>query len=188
MKKFLLAPALAALAMFLFGAAYWMSPLPYKALTPVGDNAAAAHALAQLFPSTGTYLIPGPEIADQKLLTELYERGPSVQVQFVKEGHPVMQPGVFLRGYLHYFVVALLLAILLENVRAAFAGYGSIVKITTLVGLAGAILICFSDPIWWHHPWGWHVAMALYAALEFLVAGLVLGRFFRPVPAVEPGV
>lgn len=30
--------------------------------------------------------------------------------------------------------------------------------------------------------------MAIYAALEFLLAGLVLGRFFRPVAAVEPGV
>lgn len=59
---------------------------------------------------------------------------------------------MFVRGYLHYFVVALLLAILLENLRASFAGYGSIVKITTLVGLAGTFLIGFSDPIWWPHP------------------------------------
>lgn len=181
MKKFVLAPALAALALFVFGALYWMSPFPYKTLTPVGDNAAAAAALAKIFPTTGTYLIPGPDVADEKLLTQLFEQGPLVEVQFIKEGHPMMEAGVFLRGFLHYFVVALLLAILLENIGPALRGYGSVVKLTTLIGLTGAVFICFSDPIWWHHPWGWKIVMAVYVVLASLIAGLVLGRFFKPI-------
>lgn len=66
MKKFVLAPALAALAMFVVSAIYWMSPFPYQTLTPVGDNAAAA-ALGKIFPATGTYLVPEPE-TDEKLV------------------------------------------------------------------------------------------------------------------------
>ena len=50
-RKFLIAPALSALAMFIFGALFWTSPLPYRTLTPVGDNAAAAAALQAAVPS-----------------------------------------------------------------------------------------------------------------------------------------
>lgn len=179
MKKFVLAPAVAALAMFLFGAAYWISPFPYKVLTPVGDNAAAAETLARIFPATGTYLIPGPEIQDQQLLADLYQRGPSAQVQFIKEGHAPMEPAVFVKGFLHYFVVALLLALLIsrtgDSVRTCYA---CIIKLSALVGVIGAVLIHFSDPIWWHHPWAWHLVCAAYVVLEMTLAGAVLGRFF----------
>lgn len=188
MKKFVVAPALAALAMFVLGAAFWMSPFPYRALTPVADNSAAGLALAQLFPTTGTYLIPGPEIKDQALLTELYRRGPSAEVQFIKEGHNPMEAGVFVRGYVHYFFVALLLAVLLDRVRIVRTGYGARVRFVTLVGVIAAVFVCFSDAIWWHHPWGWHLMSALYTMLAFLAAGLVLARFFRNNDAVPVSV
>lgn len=179
MKKFVLAPALAGLAMFVLGALYWMSPLPYNALTPVGDNSAAALALAQVFPTTGTYLIPGPDIKDPAVLTELYQRGPSAEVHFIKEGHAPMEAAVFIKGYLHYFVVALLLAWMIHGLTATHPlRYGAIVKLTALVGITGAVLICLTDPIWWHHPWGWPLAKAVYFVLSAVTAGLVLGRFF----------
>ncbi len=183
MKKFLLAPALAALAMFVFGALFWTSPLPYRALSTVTDNAAASDVLGRLFPATGTYLIPGPEMKDQAQLTALLERGPSAEVRFIREGHPVMEPRVFLLGYLHYFAVALILGFLMEKAGPSFKGYSGRVQFSAGVGLAGAVLICLSNPIWWHHPWGWELMTALYAVLVFTVGGLVLARFFTPRPA-----
>lgn len=185
MKKFLLAPLLAAVAMFVFGAIYWISPFPYQALQPVADSAATADALAKLFPATGTYLIPDPGVKDEKLLTELSLRGPSAQVQFIKEGHPPIDPGVFLKGFLHYFVVAFLLAFFLSKLPTSQGiGYTCIVQICAFIGAIGAIFICFNDPIWWHHPWGWKAMEALYVVLNSAIAGLVLGRFFRvPAPA-----
>jgi hypothetical protein len=185
MKRFLLAPALSApalsaLAMFVLGAAFWMSPFPYRALTPVADNVNAAALLGQIFPRTGVYMVPGPEIKDQKLLEELWQRGPSAKVDFIREGHPVMEPAVFLRGYLHYFVVSFLLATLLSGVVSSLPTYGGRVRFCALVGLAGAVLITLSDPIWWHHPWAWNLVNCLYAFLAFLAGGLVLARFIRP--------
>lgn len=188
MKKFLLAPVLSALAMFIFGALYWMSPLPYGVLTPVGDNAAAAAALGKIFPSTGTYLVPGPEMKDQELLAKLWAQGPSAEVNFIREGHAMMEPAVFVCGYIHYFVVSLLLAALLNRVKAALPTYGSRVRFCTWVGLVGAVLLCLSDPIWWHHPWGWKLMGALYAVLAFAVAGLVLAKFIKAEPGVEAPV
>jgi hypothetical protein len=186
MKKFVLGPALAALAMFLFGAIYWMSPFPYKTLRSVANDSAAGLALAQLFPETGTYLVPGPNL-NQKQMGELYKRGPSVEVQFVKEGHDAMEPAVFLKGYVHYFVVSLLLAALLAKAAASLRGYCSRVSFCALVGVAGSALIDYSDPIWWHHPWAWHIACSIYAVLAFTVSGLVLAAFVKPaIIAIPP--
>ena len=185
MKKFLLGPVLAALAMFLFGAAYWMSPFPYKALKTVADNSAAALALGQIFPETGTYLIPGVN-TDEKQVAELFKRGPLAQVQFVKEGHEMMEPAVFLKGYVHYFVVSLLLAALLAKAAASLRGYCSRVSFCALVGVVGSALIEYSDPIWWHHPWAWHIACSIYAVLAFTVSGLVLAAFVKPAVAAIP--
>jgi hypothetical protein len=185
MKKYLVGPALAALAMFVFGAVYWMSPFPYKVLGRVADDSGAAQTLAGIFPETGTYLLPGAYL-DEKTMTELYKSGPSVLVQFVKEGHPVMEPVVFVKGYLHNFVVCLLLAVLLVRAEASFRGYWCRVIFSAMVGLVGAVLLCLGDPIWWHHPWGWHLFGGLYAVLAFAVAGLVLGKFLTPRPAAAP--
>jgi hypothetical protein len=160
-----------------------MSPFPYKALTPVADNVAAVAALGQIFPTTGTYLVPGPELKDEKLLEELFQRGPIAEVHFVREGHPMMEPAVFLKGYLHYFVVSLLLAFLIEKAGPAFKGYACRVQFSAAVGLAGAVLITLSDPIWWHHPWGWSLMRGLYAVLTFTAGGLVLAKFFTPKTA-----
>ena len=176
MKKHLVAPALAALAMFIFGAIFWMSPFPYKALTPAGNDSADGLTLAQIFPSTGTYMIPGPT-ADEKLAEVLHKRGPTALVQFIKEGHQPMEPAVFIKGYVHYFAVALLLMVMLSYATPLFHSFLCRVRFSAFVGVLGALLITFSDPIWWHHPWGWHLVMAVYAVLEFAVAGLVLAKF-----------
>ncbi len=183
MKKYVIAPALAALAMFVFGAIFWMSPLPYTAITSAHNDQTAGAALAAVFPSTGTYIIPSPHLKDTATIEALYKTGPSAVVQFVKEGHDMMEPAVFAKGYLHYFVVALLLNVLLHRITAAFRCYWCTVRFSAFVGLLGGILLCGSDPIWWHHAWGWHLMGLLYAVLAFAVAGLVLGKF---IPRAEP--
>ena len=187
MKKYVLAPALAALAMFVFGAIFWMSPLPYKALGRVTDDTAAADALAKIFPETGTYLIPGAYV-DPKVMTALYERGPSAMIYFIKEGHPAMNPAVLIKGYLHYFVVALLLMMLLEKSAKAFTSYSCRVKSCTMVGVIAAVFLALGDTIWWYHPLGWHLMSALYYVLAFVLAGLVLAKFSQLAPADPAGM
>jgi hypothetical protein len=180
MKKYLVGPALTALAMFVFGAIFWMSPLPYTVLTPADNDRAALAVLGSVFPTTGTYVLPGPNL-DTATATALYEAGPSAIVQFVREGHPMMEPTVLLKGYLHTFVVAFLLTILLNRLSTSLKCYWCTVRLCTFIGLIGGVLLCCSDPIWWHHAWGWHLMGLLYCVLVFAVAGLVLGKFVKPL-------
>jgi hypothetical protein len=183
MKKYVLAPALAALAMFVFGAVYWMSPFPYTTTSSTTNPAGTGAALAQIFPATGVYLVPSPAITDEKVLSELYRQGPSAVVYYMKEGHEMMEPAVFVKGYVHYFAVALLLMIMLNSAAPLFRSLFDRVKFAAAIGGLGALQICFSDPIWWHHPWGWHLVDALYVILEFALAGLVLAKFTVHKPA-----
>lgn len=176
MKNNLLAPALAAVAMFIFGSIFWMNPLPYKVISPNADDRAAATALDAIFPETGLYLVPSPHI-DPKLAEELFNKGPSAMVHFVKEGGPMMDPMVFLKGYLHYFAVAFLLGIILRKSTASFEGYSCAVKFSTFLGFTGAALTTLGQSIWWHHLWSWTLINLLYATLTFTVAGLVLAKF-----------
>ena len=176
MKNNLLAPALAAVAMFIFGSIFWMSLFPYKVISPNTDDRSAAAALDAIFPETGLYLVPGPHLDPQEA-EELFNQGPSAMVHFVKEGGPMMDPMVFLKGYLHYFVIAFLLGIILRKSVASFQGYSCAVKFSTFIGFTGAALTTLGQPIWWHHLWSWAFINLLYATLSFTVAGLVLAKF-----------
>lgn len=182
MKRYVLAPTLAALAMFVFGAIFWMSPFPYQVLGRVADDSAAALELAKIFPTTGHYLIPGAYL-DEKIAGELMQRGPIAQVVFVKEGQAAMAPSTLVKGYLHYFVTALLLAFFLGRSSAAIRTYGCVVASVTTIGVIAAVFIDFTDTIWWHHPWSWQFVCALYNVLAFFVGSLVLAIFFKPAPA-----
>lgn len=177
MKKFLLAPALAALAMFILGFLYWGLPVSpaYNTVSRVADDDAAAQALAQIFPSTGVYLVPGVHL-DPAQLTPLIERGPSAQVSFVKEGHNPTDPTGFIKGYLQYFAIALGLMIMLVRATPSFKCFSCRIRFATAVGLIGA-LFELTDAIWGRHPLGYHLAVGLYIVLECMLAGIVLARF-----------
>ena len=176
MKNNLLAPALAAVAMFIFGSIFWMSPFPYKVISGTADDRASAAALDAIFPETGLYLVPSPLI-EPDLANELFSQGPSAMIHFMKEGQPMMDPAMFVKGYFHYFVVAFLLGIILRKTAGSLKGYCGAVKFSTLIGLTGGVLTTLSEPIWWRHLWSWGFINLLYATLSFMVAGLVLAKF-----------
>lgn len=176
MKNNLLAPALAAVAMFIFGSIFWMNPLPYKVISGTADDRAATAALDSIFPETGLYLVPGPQ-TEPDLANELFSEGPSAMVHFMKEGQPMMDPAMFLQGYLHYFVVAFLLGLILRQTAGFLTGYCSAVKLSALIGLTGGVLTTLGEPIWWRHLWSWGLINLLYVTLSFMVAGLVLAKF-----------
>lgn len=183
MKKFILAPALAALAAFFLGFIYWGLPphLAYKALGSVPDVSATALAVGKLFPATGTYLLPSPLDGEAKM-NELAARGPSVEVHLVKEPltNADMAKSMAL-GFLHMFVVSLLLMMILGGLAKSFVCWTCRVKFCAAIGLL--VATCdFGHVIWWHHSLGWTLAQAIYDFLTYVTIGLVLAKFVTPKP------
>ena len=190
MKKHVLAPALAALAVFFFGFVYWGLPphLAYKGLGSVDDVSATALALGKMFPATGTYMLPSPLDGDDKM-NELAARGPSVEVHILKEPFTNADMGKCLAlGFLHMFVVSLLLSLILCGLEKAFERWTCRVKFCASIGL----LVATCDlgyVIWWHHALGWTVAQSVYDFLVYVIIGLVLAKFVTPkTPAPAPVV
>jgi hypothetical protein len=182
MKKFLFAPALAALVMFVFGALVWASPLPYRVLNRVPDDAAAMDALARAFPTTGTYLVPGMYL-DSAKHAELVQKGPIAEVHFVAHGMSPLEPRTLVLGYIHEFAVCLVLVLMLDFVMPAFRGFRCIVRLCAMLGLLLA-LYDYTAAIWWNHSIAWQTVQALYDFIAFVLVGLVLGKMLAPKQVV----
>lgn len=188
MKKFVLAPVFAALAMFVWGFLYWGAPhhLPYKSLGTVADDSATAEAIGKLFPSSGAYLIPNPQAGDEKMAA-LMKRGPSVEVHIRKESMAMMDPSLLLAGYVHMLVIAVMLTGLLCGLEKAFERWTCRVKFCAAIGLL--VGVCdLGAAIWWHHAWGWTIALSVYDLVMYTIAGLVLARFVTPKASTAPAV
>ncbi len=181
MKKFILAPLLAALAMFVWGFIYWGAPhlVPYRALSTVSDPDATALAVGKLFPSSGSYLLPSPMLGEEKM-TALAKRGPSVELHLTKESFGSAEMGkVMAGGFVHVFVLAVLLSVLLCGLAKAFERWTCRVKFCAFLGFLVA-LCDLGQALWWHHAWGWTIAAAFYDLVLFSIAGLVLAKFVTP--------
>ena len=184
MKKHVIGPALAALATFILGFLYWGAPhhLPYKALGTIADDSATALALDKMFPASGAYLIPSPKLGEEKA-GPLMERGPSVEVHLTKEPITGADMGKCMAlGFLHMFVICVLLSFILCGLAKSFERWTCRVKFCAAIGL----LVATGDlgyAIWWHHSLAWTLMQSLYDFMMYVVIGLVLAKFVTPKAA-----
>lgn len=186
MKKFVVGPVLAALAMFMFGFLFWGIPhaLPYNSLGSVPDESATLLSLGKLFPASGAYLLPDPRGAQDKV-TELMKRGPLAEVHIRKEGMDPLSPGDMAGGYLQMLAIAIVLAVLLNRMTRAFDCWACRVKFCAMIG----VLVAIGDlgaTVWWHHQLSWTLWQALFDFVSYLIAGLVLACFVKPTPSPIP--
>lgn len=183
MKKFVVAPVLSALAMFVWGFIYWGTPhhVPYKALATVPDAGATAEAIGKLLPTSGAYLLPSPLLGDDKM-NELALRGPSVEVHIIKEAFGAAEMGKTMAlGYAHVLMISVLLTVLLCGLEKAFERWTCRVKFCAFIGLL--VAVCdLGSVIWWHHSLSWTLAQAFYDFMIYTIAGLVLAKFVTPKP------
>ncbi len=108
MKKFIVAPLLAAVAMFVWGFIYGGAPhlVPYRTRSTGSDLNATALAVEKLFPAAGTELPPSPLLGEEKM-SALAKRGPSGEVHLTKESLGSGEMGkVMSGGFVYVFVIA----------------------------------------------------------------------------------
>lgn len=182
MSRYLLGTFLAALAMFIWGAVFWISPFPYRCFATANPDAAAGAALLKYFPESGTYLIPGLQ-HDEATLKALREKGPLATVHIRTTGAPAMEAKTFVLGLVHYWVSTLLAAFLaVRAVPAVSVSFGKRLWFFVLIGVLVAVFTDLAVPIWWLQPWPYHLVNAVYHASAWLVGGLVLASAIKPRP------
>jgi hypothetical protein len=170
MKRFVLAPLAAALAMFVWGFLYYgISGLPYRTLQP-----AAGLAHLGSLPADGTYLLPDPALGEAEAAAAM-AKGPIATVHYRAVPRPMGQTMAL--GYLHGFVCCLVLSLLLWRTRAAIDSFRCRVMFSLMVGVLATVFANLGAVVWWQHDWPWALATMAYDAVAFLIAGLVLAPF-----------
>jgi hypothetical protein len=179
MQKLISGSFLAAVAMFIFGAVYWTSPISNVGIHEVTDDLVAQALLGQTFPETGVYWVPGMSLYSEnpELFETLHVAGPVAMVNIVHSPGPSMAPSTFIYGFLHNLVACLLIGLLLFRAAPALATYGARVGFVFLAGIATAFFVEMASVIWWRMPLINQLVSALYDILAWLLAGLVLARY-----------
>lgn len=173
MKNFVLAPAVAALAMFFWGFLYYgISGVPYRTLQ---DSTSLAPAVASLAAS-GTYLVPDPRLNEGEPAP-----GPFTMVNHTAQ--PRSMGATMALGYFHGFACCALLSLLLWRVGAALDGFVCKFVFCTLTGLLVALFSQGCNVVWWHGSVSWALATAFYYVGCFVLAGAILAKLVRPKAA-----
>ncbi|HYL04999.1 MAG TPA: hypothetical protein VE075_03110 [Thermoanaerobaculia bacterium] len=181
MKRLILGIVLATLAMFVWGMLYWgANPLPYTTWKQATDDVAAGKALLAYFPENGTYYVPSMT-HDKATLSRLMEQGPVAFVHMLRrEGRPLMDPSIMIKGLVLYLAVSWVLAALLRAAAPALPSYGGRVKLAVLAALLAVLMIDVGDAVWWYVSIAWKLQLAIYDFTALVIGGLVLARFTGP--------
>lgn len=176
MKKLLLGSFLAALAVFFFGAAFWMSPPAMKIFGSPDPHDPFAKCLMEHLPASGAYIYPGPGgTAEERDASA--RKGPQALIHFQREGMPLLDPTQLFRGFLVIWVTMSLLALLLQLAAPALPTYGSRVLLMMVTGLVVASNSDLGATVWWLHSAPFAATNALFNLISFTIAGLILAKF-----------
>ena len=176
MVRLILGSALAAVAMLIVGFLIHATPLSRLGTGSLG-NVSATLLQAQLrenLPSTGTYVVPDPDTAEQ---TALYGAGPIATIHFNADGHAAGDPGMFLSGLILNFLVALLIGAGLSTIDFRSRDIASLARLVVPFAFAAAMFIHIGRPIYMHHDWSNAIFSMIADGLALAVGGLVVAWF-----------
>lgn len=180
MVRCVLGCLVATVAVFVFGALYWMfNPMAEAAMSQADDDRAVQACLRDTLGGSGIYMIPGMG-EGQQAFEERHEEGPIAVLNYVSEGRPAMPPTTLLVDMARVLVMVVLAALLLLWAWPALESYGARVGFVVLAGAAGSVFTRGADAIWWMLPWKYAGVMIVYEVLAWLVAGLVLAALLKP--------
>lgn len=182
MIKSMLGAVLAAIAMFVWGFAYWGSGLvdPFTHMTPEAE-AAIGEALKANLTTDGVHFVPDSKVGTEEEWMQRMAAGPVAMINFKSGGAQPMETTMAL-GFAHMLVTSLLLAALLTYVAPA-ATYSARFRTIAAIGVIAAVFAHLGQPIWWHYPWSYSIIGAVYDAGAYVIAGAILAYFVTPSKA-----
>jgi hypothetical protein len=178
MQRLVIGSLLAAVVMFVLGFVFF-GVLGQQAYTPASVEAGMAlqTSMEEGLPATGTYMIPADEQA--------WMTGPSAVINYVAAGDaPGNMPVTMATGFVHMLVSALLVGVALMAIS------GNRTRAVLWFGLAAAVFMRLSGPIWYGFDWRHTLFMFGADAIIFIAGGLTLawwlGRASAASPAAAP--
>lgn len=182
--RILLGALLAAVAMFIWGFIYWAAlPFGEGSMNTVPNEDAVRSALSQNLPDSGVYYFPGMDknasdkAAAEKSMHDKVQSGPLGLIFYKKDGTEPMAPALLFGGFVHGFIAAILMGILLAMALPALPLYGQRVVFVLVGGIFASYAVLSGFVNWWYMSLGFAFANGIYIVLSWLFAGLVLAWF-----------
>lgn len=162
-----------AVAMFIIGFIFFVTPLQKIAVGSLGDLQAASvqSALAAHLPGTGTYYVPS---GDTRAQSEMYSRGPVATVHYNIHGFAPASSSAMIAGFVHMLIVALLMAAGLYLLSRHVVRFADQARILGLFIVAMVGYLRFGEPIWFHQAWGYAIYMFVAECVSLGVAGFII--------------
>jgi hypothetical protein len=171
---------IAAFVMFMWGFLFWGSGLvdPASHMSVEGETA-VADALRSHTTQHGLYFVPDMKNGTEAEASARMAQGPFAMIYVKPSGATMGDPAVMGFGFVHMFVTALLIGVLLQWVLPATPGWMDRFKVVILVGVIATVFAQLSTPIWWHHAWSTAGMFAAYDFVSYLIAGAVMAWAVR---------
>ncbi|HEX8668636.1 MAG TPA: hypothetical protein VF727_09735 [Allosphingosinicella sp.] len=175
--------------LFVIGFIFWATPLGEIPYSNAGEaqNAAVQTALAQnltkqdprtgKMSGTGTYIIPAHTSAQGAVL---YARGPIATVHFNTNGYSPDDMSMILPGFIVAVIAGLLMSFGLAAVGGGGRSFAATARLVVCFSLAFTVWEFLGSPIFNHYGWGFWIYTFIAESVSFIVAGLVIARWFLP--------
>ena len=183
MKRILLAAVLGGIAMFIWSSiAHMALPLGQAGIKEMPNEQPVLSAMqAGLGQTSGLYMFPGMGVSSdasrQQRNAAMQQYGqklaanPSGLLIYHPPGAPPLTPGQLVTEFLTELAEALLLAILLSQMRVT--SFGSRVGLTVVIALVGAITTNIPYWNWYGFPLSYTFPYACTQIIGYLIAGIV---------------
>lgn len=183
MRRFVVAPIVAAIALFVWGGVFWgvlYDPLEVFSPRPL-DPAVVAALQADATP-TGTYFFPWPRNtpATRDAWLAGHRQGPFFKLSYVAAGVDPQSPRKLATGAVHNLVVAVIATAILGLAATGATSYRRRFFIVFLAGAMGTVFIQVGDPIWFHLPWDFVNGVVVYEGGSWLILATILAALVRP--------
>jgi hypothetical protein len=183
MKRILFAAVLGGIAMFIWSSiAHMALPLGQAGIKEMPNEQPVLSAMqAGLGQTSGLYMFPGMGVSSdasrQQRNAAMQQYGqklaanPSGLLIYHPPGAPALTPGQLVTEFLTELAEALLLAILLSQMRVT--SFGSRVGLTVVIALVGAITTNVPYWNWYGFPLSYTLPYACTQIMGYLIAGIV---------------
>ena len=177
MNKTILGIIVTTFALYIWGVLYWgVSTIPYSSWKQTADDEQTQQMMAEYFPESGVYFIPGFNHEPEDL-TRLFEQGPTAFVTINLDGRPQVDPAIMIGGFILTLLIVSLMAVMFRVAGAK--EFRDFARLSLVAGVLAVVVIDGGDLIWWQAPIEWKVWQIIYDFTVFLLAGHLLGIFMK---------
>jgi hypothetical protein len=174
----------AGVMMFFIGFAFWGTPLSTMAFNQANDTEAAAVQNAMrdnlTRSGTGTYQIPSPNTPAG---TVAYGNGPIATVHFNTGRFAANDLSMMLPGLIFALISGLLMSFGIAAVSRE-NGFPQIARLVILFSLGITCWTILAQPVFNNFGWAYWIYFFVSEAVAFIVAGLIIARWFVPKGAM----